>query len=163
MLIRPLKKTDIDFLLQIENNPIYMEFGTSHAPFSKTFLKNFISHSTTSLLESGQFRYVLENEHQLVGFLDLFDFDETSLTASVGILISLPFRRKLLAYEALQKIELMAASQWGLKYLLAHVAIDNKPSLQLFKKLHYKNLGTKKGFRLGIKTKSVVIFKKGIQ
>ncbi len=163
MLIRPLKKTDIDFLFLIENDPVYMEFGTPHTPFSKNLLKNFIDHSAVSLLESGQFRYVLEDEHHLVGFLDLFDFEKASFTASVGILVTLPFRRKLLAYKALQKLELMAATQWGLKYLLANVATDNEPSLQLFEKLKYKKIDIKNDFRLGNKTKSIVIFKKNIQ
>lgn len=160
VLLRNLRVSDLDFLTEIENNPVNLAYGDYHPPFAKETLLAFIQTSATSLMVNNQYRFVIEYCKNPVGFLDLFKYQPALKGASVGIIIDAPFRNKGLGYDSLLKLETVAVQLWGLSCLQACVAIDNLASISLFNKLGYTTLDVKENYKLGLGCKSVVRYKK---
>ena len=79
-----LKESDINFLMNIENNSDNWIYGSENKKYTIQELKNYLSNSKVGLTITKQFRYVIEKEKP-IGFIDLYDYCKDK--ASVGIFI----------------------------------------------------------------------------
>ncbi len=144
--LRALEPQDIDFLYQIENDRDLWHLSHTQQPFSAHLLRQYIAQADQDIYTAKQFRFAIEEiiTQQLIGFIDLFDFDPKNKRAGVGIVIATQFRKKGYGRLALKRLMDYAFNTLYLHQLYANIAADNLPSLQLFESLGFKMSGVKK-------------------
>ena len=147
LLLRPIEPNDIDHIYTWENNTTLWQVGQSSLPFSRHILEQYINTVNDDIFEAKQLRLIIETkeEKQIIGAVDLFDFDPLHQRAGVGILIY-PEEKKHKGYatEALKAIEEYAFFFLGIHQLYATVTEDNVASIHLFQKAGYQLTSTKK-------------------
>ena len=143
--LRALELDDLEFLFEIENNRNLWKISYTILPFSKYHLEKYIKDSNLDIFSEKQFRFVisLKNKHP-IGLIDLFDFDPINHRAGIGIFIKDTERKKGYALESVKLIEDISKKDLQIHQLYVNVGLDNKVSLNLFKKLGYIEVGTKK-------------------
>ena len=143
--LRALELDDIEFLFEIENNRDFWEISNTILPFSKYYLEKYIKESNHDIFSEKQFRFVISIENKYpVGLIDLFDFDPINHRAGIGIVINNTQRKKGYAIKSVKLIEDYSRKNLQIHQLYVNVGIDNKNSLDLFKKLGYVEIGIKK-------------------
>ena len=143
--LRALELDDLEFLFEIENNRDFWEISYTILPFSKYYLEKYIKESNHDIYLEKQFRFVISLENKVpVGLIDLFDFDPVNHRAGIGIVINNTYRKKGYALKSVKLIEDYSRKNLQIHQLYVNVGIDNKISLDLFKKLGYVEIGIKK-------------------
>ena len=102
ILLRSLLDSDLDILINIENNPDNWKFGSEKKIFTKKDLINYINNSSASIKLTKQYRFVIEFSNTPIGFIDLFNYTEKS--CEVGVFILKKYRNKGFATDALKLI-----------------------------------------------------------
>ena len=103
--LRALEPEDLDVLYRIENDREVWNVSATNVPYSKYMLHDYIANATGDIYTDKQVRMMIENQRQeVVGILDLVNFDPTHRRAEVGIIIQQPFRRQGYATAALNKV-----------------------------------------------------------
>ena len=93
--------------------------------------------------------------------IDLFDFDSINHRAGIGLVIMNSHRNKGYALESVKLIEDISKKDLQIHQLYANVGMDNKISLNLFKKMGYVEIGIKKDWNyIEGKYKDEVLFQK---
>ena len=135
ILLRSLQDSDLDILINIENNPDNWKFG-SEKIFTKKDLINYINNSSASIKLTKQYRFVIEFSNTPIGFIDLFNYTEKS--CEVGVFILKKYRNKGFATDALKLI--INYSFNSLKLHSIHCSIDknNASSIKLFNNCGFK-------------------------
>ncbi len=145
--LRPLEETDLHFLYEVENEEDLWHLSDRQQGFSKKILLEYIQNADRSIYEAGQLRLGIEliSTHELLGFVDLYDFDPRNRKAGVGIIIYNKLdRNKGYGKEVLERIISYAFKKLFLHQLFAEIAIDNFPSIRLFEKAGFIQTGIKK-------------------
>ena len=143
--LRALELDDLEFLFEIENNSKFQKISSTILPFSKYYLEKYIMESNLDIFSEKQFRFVISIENKNpIGLIDLFDFDPINHRAGIGIVIINNHRKKGYALESVKLIEDISKKKLQIHQLYVNVGVDNKSSLNLFKKLGYIEIGIKK-------------------
>lgn len=144
--LRALEPEDLDFLYTIENNESFWEVSSTQTPFSRFVLEQYIVNSHQDIFEAKQLRLIIvDNISNIsVGMIDLFEFNPLHKRAGIGILIVESEQHKGFASEAIELLINYSFNQLNLHQLFANITADNTKSLELFKKLNFKNIGIKK-------------------
>ena len=143
--LRALELDDLEFLFEIENDSKFQKISSSILPFSKHYLEKYIMESNLDIFLEKQFRFVISIENNNpIGLIDLFDFDPINHRAGIGIVIINTHRKKGYALESVKLIEDISKKDLQIHQLYVSVGVDNKSSLNLFKKLGYLEIGVKK-------------------
>ena len=137
------KKIDLNNLLSWENDLINSEFTDFPTFHSKGQWVEFLS-SSHDLFLNNQLRYMIKTEGEVVGCIDIFDYDLVNSRAGVGIFIDSKWRRKGLAFKAIEQLKFKASSDFLLNQLYATIYNSNQNSLKLFKSSGFVITGTKK-------------------
>jgi diamine N-acetyltransferase len=136
--LRAMEPEDLDMLYRIENDTEVWGVSATNVPYSRYALHDYIASSTGNIYTDQQVRLMLENdENQVVGIVDLVDFDAKNSRAEIGLIIERCYRRRGYAVQALEAIADYALRVLHLHELHAFVSVDNKPTLQLFRKMGY--------------------------
>lgn len=145
-VLRALEPEDLDFLYEIENDESIWEVSHTQTPYSKWVLKHYLENAHQDIYEAKQLRLAIElNEtKQLIGLIDLFDFDFKNKRAGVGIVITQLARGKGVGSEVLQLLIDYAFNQLQLHQLYANISISNEISSKLFTKFGFQKIGIKK-------------------
>ena len=148
--LRALEPEDLDFLTRLENDESIWEISLTQAPYSKYLLKQYIDNSHKDIYEVKQLRLVVCNLNDAVlGFVDFFDFDPKNKRIGLGIIIHDPGQRnKGYASEVLRLIINYAFSHLEVHQIFANISIDNIPSISLFEKMGFIEVGVKKDWNL---------------
>ncbi len=146
LLLRALEPKDLDFLFEIENDRDLWHLSHTQQPFSAHLLRQYIAQADEDIYSAKQFRFAIvqKNDQQLVGFIDLFDFDPKNKRAGIGIVIHQKYRQKGYGRIALELLIDYAFNILYLHQLYANIAANNLPSLQLFESMGFKLAGIKK-------------------
>ena len=147
ILLRALEPEDIDFLYQIENDMSLWELSHTQTPYSKWVLKSYLENAHQDIYEAKQLRLaiVYQSTQQLIGLIDLFDFDPKNSRAGVGLVIAAHANRnKGIGSEALELVINYSFQQLQIHQLYANIGSDNEISLQLFTKFGFQKIGIKK-------------------
>lgn len=146
--LRALELNDIDLLYDLENDTDIWDVSHTIVPFSKYILKQYIENSHLDIFTTKQLRLVIESksENTPVGLIDLFDYDSTNLRAGVGILIIKKYRQKSYASNSLKVLIQYAFSTLLLDQLYCNISVNNKISINLFKKNGFKITGCKENW-----------------
>lgn len=144
--LRALEPGDIDFLYTIENDPLFWEVSSTLAPYSRQLLEQYIANAHLDIYTAKQLRLVIvkKESKQLVGMIDLFDFNPQHRRAGIGILITKDQQGKGYASEALALVISYCFDHLHLHQIYANITSDNEASLALFKKFDFQQVGIKK-------------------
>ena len=115
--------------------PALWEVSGTVRPFTREEIEQFILRQQEGIHRCGQQRWMIENEKdEVVGTIDLFEFDPHRRKAGVGILVYDPAqRRRGYARQALEALEEYAQRELQLERLWCEIFSDNEASLALFR------------------------------
>ncbi|MBN8703987.1 MAG: GNAT family N-acetyltransferase [Bacteroidetes bacterium] len=145
--LRALEPTDLSLLYTWENNTDIWQVSNTSTPYSKYILEQYILNSHNDIYTTKQLRLIIQEtvNGNVVGCIDLFDFDPAHLRAGIGILIANKQDRKNgYATEALDLLIKYSFSVLNLQQLYCNITVDNTASCTLFKKMGFELVGTKK-------------------
>ena len=95
--LRAMEPEDLDMLYHIENDRSLWNISATNVPYSRYALHNYIADAKNDIYIDGQLRMMIENrEQEIVGVIDLVNFDPKHQRAEMGIIIMKPFRQKRL-------------------------------------------------------------------
>lgn len=150
IFLRALEPEDLDALYVIENQEELWALGEMQVPYSKYVLKQYLANAHRDIYEVRQLRLAIVEvvSENIIGLVDLFDFDPHHYRAGVGIVISpRGKRRKGYALEALQLVTAYCKQHLKLHQVFATIEQDNKGSISLFEKVGFTCVGIKKDWR----------------
>ncbi len=159
--IRALEPTDLEFLYELENDSDLWYLGNQHQPMSRYLLMKYIQEADKDIYEAGQFRFAIEktDTNELLGLIDLFDFDPKNKRAGVGIIIKNTNNRKQgFGKEALKELINYGFNILHLHQLYANISKDNLISISLFESLGFEKTGCKKDWNFNGKDFDDVLF-----
>ena len=137
--LRAMEPEDLDILYHIENDPEIWNVGTTNVPYSRYALYEYISSSTGDIYKDRQVRLMIESmENEVVGIIDLVNFDPAHLRAEVGIVIEMKYRGCGYGMAALGELAEYARRVVHLHQLYAVVAQENAESVLLFENAGYR-------------------------
>lgn len=140
--LRAMEPEDLDLLYTIENDRELWSVGSTNVPYSRFALHQFMEQQTGDIYTDRQVRLMIVNEQDdVVGMVDLMNFNPQHLRAEVGIVVRSHQRGQGHASAALKLLEQYARQSLHLHQLYAVVAEDNNASLHLFQKLGYQSEG----------------------
>ncbi|NAS30914.1 GNAT family N-acetyltransferase [Flavobacteriaceae bacterium R38] len=146
VFLRALEPTDLDFLYKLENDESVWEISETQTPYSRYVLKQYLDNSHKDIYEVKQLRLVISDfENNLIGFVDLFDFNPKNNRAGVGIVVlEKENRKKGIGTEALRLLIDYSFRNLNLRQLYANIGAKNEASIKLFSNLGFKKVGVKK-------------------
>lgn len=147
IFLRTLERQDLDFLLDLENNPENWLISQTRVPFSEHLLMQYIE-SAQDIFLTNQIRFVICShiEKLPVGAIDVFDYDPINQRAGIGIIIHEPYRKKGYASEALSATIHYCFEHLILENIYCNIIETNQESLHLFKKHGFETIGIKKNW-----------------
>lgn len=148
IILRAIEPEDLEFIYNCENNSEIWNISNTLAPYSKYTLKQYIENSHHDIYTNKQLRLIIalaNNPKELVGAIDLFDFDPFHMRAGVGILINNEIdRKKGYAFESLKLLKNYCFIHLQLHQLYCNISIANTNSISLFEKIGFLKCGVKK-------------------
>lgn len=150
VMLRGLEPEDLDYLYELENTTDLWEISGTLTPYSRHVLKLYLDNAFRDIYEVKQLRLcICTPENEVIGLVDLFDFDPANLRAGIGLVISdISKRNKGVGAETIDLICSYAFTVLNLRQLYANVGADNLPSIHLFEKMGFKKAGIKKDWIL---------------
>lgn len=143
--LRAVDPEDLDFVYALENNPDLWQVGNTYAPYSKFTIREYLENAHRDIYEVKQLRLAICDVYgDIVGVVDLYDFDPKNRRAGVGIAISSDAQRnKGYGTAALELLAHYAFEHLMLHQLYASIAQDNVASRRLFEKVSFRESGIK--------------------
>lgn len=133
--LRAIEPEDLDMLYGIENDTKLWNVSVTSVPYSRYTLYDYIANSKNDIYSDRQVRMMVENGGgEVVGIVDLINFDPKHLRAEIGIVIKREYRNQGYAQAAIGEICDYALNVLHLHQLYALVNKDNPHSLKLFEK-----------------------------
>lgn len=143
--LRALEPEDLVALEKVENDMVYWNYSNQTEPFSLYTLKQYIKQQSQDIFEVRQKRFVISDKQKdVLGFVDLFDFEPIHRRAGVGIFVLNVYRTKGVATKALQLMHAYVKEHLNLKNLYANISMENSSSIKLFASAGYVEIGIKK-------------------
>lgn len=147
--LRALEPSDVEVLYRWENDLTLWRVSGALAPFSRHTLLRLIEEQQFDIYATRQQRFIIEDlAGEIVGAIDLLEFDPQNLRAGVGIIIEESARRQGYAKDALATLERYAKDVLHLHQLWCGVTAGNKASEALFRSAGYKQAGLRKEWTL---------------
>lgn len=143
--LRALELEDIEFLLNLENNPDYWEVSTTVIPFSRFQMEQYLINTNNDLNEEKQLRLIIveKESNKNVGCIDFYDLEPIARRAYIGVIVLSEFQGKTYGQQALRMMIELAFKKFALHSLSVIVNTNNLPSIKLFEKLGFKKQGEK--------------------
>lgn len=144
--LRALEPEDLDFVHTIENDESIWEISSTQTPYSRFLIKQYLENAHKDIFEVKQLRLVISSyDDDVLGLIDLFDFDFKNKRAGVGLLVKDEVNRnKGYGQEALQLLINYSFSHLGLHQLYCNISEENKASIKLFTNKGFQQIGLKK-------------------
>lgn len=159
MHLRPLEPTDLDALYEIENETSDWLYSRTNVPYSRQVLKEYIENQRADIYMDGQVRLAIEEGGEVVGFVDLVNFEPRDLRAEVSIIIKKECRGRGMASKALEKIIDYSRTFLMIEQLHAVISESNEPSRRLFAKMGFEHTCTLESwFKTPVKREKAFVF-----
>ena len=129
--IKPMQKTDIDKIIEIEQ----LAYGDHH--WSKD---SFMSELSNDL---AKYFSAFDTNGELVGYCGMWQILEEAHVTNIAVVPG--FRRKHIG-EALLKTVIDECYKDLVKFITLEVRVGNAPAIALYEKYGFKSLGTRKGY-----------------
>ena len=146
ILLRALEPEDLDLIFQTENDTSIWDISDTLAPFSRKLLADYIENAHQDIYEAKQLRLAVASKENgnLMGLVDLFNYEPQHQRAGIGIIILQPYRGKGVGEQALSVFKDYAFQHLDLHQLYANVPSHNEKSLRLFERSGFKHIGSQK-------------------
>ena len=157
--LRAPEPEDLDCMYQFENTPSLWEVGNATGPYSRFHLKQYLETNKNDIYADGQLRLMIESpEKEIVGIIDLFNFEPFHNRAEVGIVIAEEHRRKGIGQLALDLLISHCFDYLGIHQLYASIDVTNEASRRLFHQCGFEECGYMKDWmRTGKTYRDVVM------
>ena len=137
--LRAMEPEDLDILYLIENDSSLWNVGATNVPYSRYTLHEYMANAKDDIYADRQVRLMVENETgEVVGIVDVVNFDPQHQRAELGIVIMNDHRQKGYATAAVEEILRYALRILHLHQLYVIVDKENTIALQLFKKTEFQ-------------------------
>jgi diamine N-acetyltransferase len=150
--LRTPELSDLDKIKAWENDKTVWHLSATLLPFSSFSIEQYILNEQEDIFSKKQARFIISLNHnpktEIVGAIDLFDFDPKNRRAGVGILIDEKHRNKGYANEALNQLIDYSFNILNLHQLYCSILSSNEASLNLFKRQHFSVIGVKRDWVL---------------
>lgn len=160
--LRALESSDLSQLYEWENDVELWKEGATLIPFSRDDLQKYLD-SIKDIYIDKQLRLVIEclENREVIGLVDLYDYDPLHRRAGVGILVDQTQQRKGYAKDSLSLIADYAHQVLGLHQLHCAIRKSNAASIALFELSGYSQSGClKEWFRHGNEMEDQLIYQK---
>lgn len=146
LYLRALEPEDLDFIYEVENDEDIWEISATQTPYSRFLIKQYLENAHKDIYEAKQLRLVMcSYDNEVLGLIDLFDYNPLHKRAGVGLLISKKENRgQGFGDEALSLVLKYCSEHLNLHQLYANVSLDNTASSKLFEKKGFSKVGVKK-------------------
>ena len=144
--LRALEPEDLEFIYAIENDESIWEISATVTPYSRFLIKQYLENAHQDIYEAKQLRLVIcSKESDVLGLIDVFDFDFKNKRAGIGILLQhRDNRNKGYGKEALQLLCNYCFTHLDLHQLYCNISEDNAASIKLFSNQGFQEVGLKK-------------------
>lgn len=134
--LRALEPEDLELLYLWENDSSFWIAGNTRAPYSKFQLREYISQSKNDIYSDGSLRLMMQDKNtgNVVGTVDLFDFDLHHGRVALGLFVSEEFQGKGYASQSLKLVEDYVFNFLKINQLYVQIAESNQASRKLFEK-----------------------------
>lgn len=138
---RTLTSDDVSVMMAWENNPDNWKISSTTKAYSRAQIEEFVGLNQDIFIHS-QLRLIicLTDTNEIIGNMDLFDFEPEHKRVGVGILIDEKYRNKGLANESIQLIEEYCKIILDVKNIFCNILTDNTKSIKLFEKNNFKRI-----------------------
>ena len=137
--LRAPEPEDLACMMQFENTTTLWELSNTTGPYSRFYLKQYIETNQNNLYEDKQLRLMIENPgKQVVGIIDLCNFDPFHHRAEVGIVIAAYYQGQGIGELALSLLKEHSFDFLGIHLLYAYIDVTNEPCRKLFKKCGFE-------------------------
>lgn len=138
-VLRAPEPEDLACMMRFENTPSLWEVSNATGPYSRYSLKQYIASSTNNLYEDKQLRLMIESpQKEVVGIIDLCNFEPFHNRAEVGIVIDETFRSQGIGELALRLLIEHTFEYLGIHQLYAYIDVTNAPCRALFMKCEFE-------------------------
>ena len=145
--LRAIEPEDLDFLYTIENDVSLWNVGNTNVPYSRYVLHDYIAHASNDIYVDRQVRLMIENEAgDVVGIVDVVNFDPQHRRAELGIVIMSAYRRQGYAKSAIEEMLCYALKVLHLHQLYVIVDKDNQIVKKMFNQLSFNESACLKGW-----------------
>ena len=145
--LRKIEPSDLPFLYQWENDATMWADSDTHNPLSRHDLHQYIENTTGDIYRDGQLRLIIEespfsplNPHlstQVLGCIDLFDFDARNRKAAIGMYIAPEARGKGVGKQAVQLLLDYAFNFLHLRMVYAIISVNNVACSRLYEQMDF--------------------------
>ena len=137
--LRAIEPEDLDLLYRIENDRKLWNVGNSNVPYSRYTLHDYVANASDDIYVDRQVRMMVENTAgEIVGIVDVVNFDPSNCRAEVGLIILDAFRRHGYGSSTLAQVADYALNVLHLHQLYAYVDQQNEASMHLFRNMGYQ-------------------------
>ncbi len=146
--LRATEPDDVDFLVNIENDSELWQYSNTYNPFSRFDLEQYVLLANKDIYTARQVRFMVdlidEDNYQIIGTVDVFDFDVHNKRAGVGITIIKSERQKGYAGTVLDILISYMFNHIGVHQLFCNIDSENESSKRLFESKGFIMSGIKK-------------------
>ena len=145
--LRKLEPSDLPFLYQWENDATMWADSDTHNPLSRHDLHQYIENTTGDIYRDGQLRLIIEDSQlstfntqhstQILGCIDLFDFDARNRKAAIGMYIAPDARGKGVGKQAVQLLLDYAFNFLHLRMVYAIISVNNVACSRLYEQMDF--------------------------
>ena len=143
--LRALEPSDIEVLLKVENDDRYWKYANRTEPYSRNLLQKYIEQQKQDIFEVRQKRFAISLETiDILGFIDIFDFEPIHRRAGIGIFILEKYRGIGIGKKSVTLIGEYAKKNLNLNCIYANIAKENISSINLFESCGFIKIGLKR-------------------
>ena len=140
--LRKIEPSDLPFLYQWENDATMWADSDTHNPLSRHDLHQYIENTTGDIYRDGQLRLIIEgvadtSSPNIIGCIDLFDFDARNRKAAIGMYIAPEARGQGVGKQAVQLLEDYAFGFLHLRMLYAIISVHNTACSHIYEQMGY--------------------------
>lgn len=139
--IRPLRADDFSLVYAWENNPDLWRVSEQRGPFTEAEISSFMNRCLDEA-ENEIERWVIMSEGLSLGAVDIFDYDEESQSCGLGIFITEEHHRTQGHASRALGLAIEMLKKRNCQIIRALIYPDNRASIRLFEKLHFKRSGS---------------------
>lgn len=138
--LRKIEPSDLPFLYQWENDATMWADSDTHNPLSRHDLHQYIENTTGDIYRDGQLRLIIEDSQlstEILGCIDLFDFDARNRKAAIGMYIAQDARGKGVGKQAVQLLLDYAFGFLHLRMLYAIISVHNTACSHIYEQMGF--------------------------
>jgi diamine N-acetyltransferase len=148
--LRKIEPSDLPFLYQWENDATMWADSDTHNPLSRHDLHQYIENTTGDIYRDGQLRLIIEgvtdisspnspiaSSPNIIGCIDLFDFDARNRKAAIGMYIAPEARGKGVGKQAVQLLLDYAFGFLYLRMVYAIISVHNTACSHIYEQMGF--------------------------